>query len=151
MAERARVVESARAWLGTPYRALARVRGSGVDCGQLLLAVYAEAGIIPDVDPGIYSPQWHLHRSEELYLGWVERWCVPTDAPALGDVALFRYGRTISHGGIIVGTDPQMTVVHAYVGEGVRLEELAPNYRLFDRLVGYWTLRSWDEAGRDAA
>jgi len=146
IAERARVVHWARTWLGTPYRALARVKGSGVDCGQLLLAVYAEAGIIPYVDPGQYSPQWHLHRSEEIYLGWIERWCVQTTTPLMGDVALFQFGRTVSHGGIITRVEPGVEIIHAYIGEGVRLEEVAPYHRLFDRLAGYWTLRTWAEA-----
>jgi NlpC/P60 family putative phage cell wall peptidase len=141
-AARAVVVAEARTWIGTPYHSHAKIRGAGVDCGQLLLAVYAEARRIPETESGPYSPDWHLHHSDEKYLAWVNRWCVPTETPAPGDVALFRFGRCISHGGIVVDTEPVM-LIHAYRGEGVRLEELTPTARLADRLVGYWTLRTW--------
>lgn len=146
--ERERVVDRARAWIGTPYHDCAKLQGVGVDCGQLLLAVYAEAGLIPDTDSGPYAPDWHLHRSEERYLAWVERWCVRTTTPHVGDVALFRFGRCVSHGGIVVRTAPHVEIVHAYKGEGVRLEEVASGHRLHDRFVGYWTLSRWAEAER---
>ena len=145
-AERRRVVAQAFRWLGTPYHDHAKLLGVGVDCGQLLLAVYADAGLIPPTDSGPYSPDWHLHRSEEKYLAWVETWCVRTSAPLPGDVALFQFGRCVSHGGIIVSAPSDMHIIHAFKGEGVRLEEVAPNHRLFDRLAGYWTLRTWAEA-----
>lgn len=146
--ERAAVAFAALDWLGTPYHAGARVRGAGVDCGQLLLAVYAEAGLIPETDVGPYPHDWHLHHAEERYLGWVERWAVPTAVPHVGDVLLFRFGRCIAHGGIVVHTDPVLTIVHAYLGEGVRLEEVTVTSRLWARLVGCWTLRSWTMAER---
>lgn len=40
------VIESAKAWLGTPWHHMARVRGAGVDCAQLLMATYSDAGVI---------------------------------------------------------------------------------------------------------
>src|SRR5690349_11447583 len=37
---RARLLDEARTWLLTPWHHNARVRGAGVDCGQLLIACY---------------------------------------------------------------------------------------------------------------
>ena len=67
-AVRERVVAEAMAWLGTPYAHRQRLKGVGVDCAQLPLAVYAAAGVIGEADVGAYASQWHLHRAEELYL-----------------------------------------------------------------------------------
>ena len=65
---RARVVAEALSWLGTPYAHRQRLKGVGVDCAQLPLAVYAAAGVLGTDEVGPYAAQWHLHRGEELYL-----------------------------------------------------------------------------------
>lgn len=116
---RQRIAAEARAWLGTPYHHHARLRGVGVDCAQLLAAVYEAAGVIGPLDLGHYATQWHLHHSDELFLQWLRR-CGATPLPAgasprMGDVGVWRFGLTHSHGGIVVeeGADP--LVVHAYI------------------------------------
>ncbi len=110
MSTREQVIAEARTWLGTPYHHHARVKHVGVDCAQLLLAVYPACGLAPAIDVGHYSTQWHLHRSEEIYLGWLDQYAFRTAAPRPGDVAIWQFGRTYSHAGIIVSdTD----VVHA--------------------------------------
>lgn len=137
--EREAVVRAARGWLGTRWEHRARVRGAGVDCGQLLAAVYEEAGIIPAVDPGAYPRDWHLHRGEERFLDLVERYAAPRAAgePALpGDIVLFRYGRTLSHGGISLGGSE---ILHAFISAGrVVIDDLARNLELGRRLAGAW-------------
>lgn len=109
--QRQAVIAEAKTWLGTPYHHRARVKGAGVDCGMLLIAVYAAAGASPDFDPGDYPPDWMMHRDEERYLGWVMKFAAPTTNPQPGDLAVWRFGRCISHGAIIVAW-PQ--VIHAY-------------------------------------
>jgi cell wall-associated NlpC family hydrolase len=122
--ERLRVVVEARSWLHTPYHHHGRIKGVGVDCAQILCAVFESCGLVPHVDPGFYAPDHHLHRSEEIYIQWLERCGAhEVQTPASGDVALFRFGRTWSHGGIVL--EPA-TVLHAYLGRGVivtRLDE----------------------------
>lgn len=67
---RARIVEEARSWLGTPYHHHAMVKGAGVDCAMLLVAVYGAVGLLPEgFDPRPYPQDWHLHRDCERYLG----------------------------------------------------------------------------------
>lgn len=112
MTTRAAVVAEGLSWLGTPYHHCADVRGAGVDCAMLLVRVYQACGLTPmDFDPRPYSPQWHLHRSDELYLQWLAAAkAVPTDKPQAGDVAIWKIGRTYSHAAILISdTD----VVHA--------------------------------------
>ena len=65
--QRARVVEMARTWLGTPYHHCAAIKGVGTDCAMILVAVFQEAGLVHDVAVPAYSPSWHLNRDEEKY------------------------------------------------------------------------------------
>lgn len=113
--QRAAVVAAARGWIGTPYHHRARVKGAGVDCAQILIAAYSDAGVIEAFDTGDYPPDWHLHRSEERYVEIIERFASEFDWRAEGlqpaDVVVWRYGRTFSHGGI-VSAWPR--VIHAF-------------------------------------
>lgn len=139
--QREAVITEARTWLGTPYHHHGRLKGVGVDCGQSLCAIYEAAGVTAPIDPGTYSTAWHLHRGEEMYIEWLERaGAVRTTQPRAGDVALFRFGRTFSHGGVLVDS---RTVLHAYVHQAVILTRLdeAP---LAGRPVQFWTL--WPSA-----
>lgn len=124
MAEmRSAVVVQAMQWLGTPYHHGARLKGVGVDCAMLLAEVFEACGLVQRLEPGSYAHDWHLHRSEEVFLRWVQEvaGATPTDDPQPGDVALFRYGRTWSHGAIVVEPAPGLQMVHAYIDRGVIL------------------------------
>lgn len=133
------IVAETRRWLGTPYRHTGDVLGVGVDCAMLPVRVLTALGLIPpDVEPRPYAPDWHLHRSEEKYLGWVERFAVKVDAPQPGDLALFRFGRCLSHGGIVDQVAPEITMIHADQNAGcVCRTEVR---RWADRLAGYWRI-----------
>lgn len=137
---RERIVREALSWLGTPYHHHGRVRGVGVDCAQILIAVFAAAGLVEEFNPGNYPRDWHLHHTEELYAGWLDRYgreLRADERPQAGDVALFKFGRAYSHGGIV--TDGDGTVLHAYLGIGVTLTRLneAP---LAGRPVRFWSI-----------
>ena len=115
-ASRAEVVAAARSWLGTPFHNGADIRGIGVDCGMLLVRVYVDLGLCPPFDPRPYAPDWHLHRDEERYLGFILARCVeveaPADGPQTGDILALRFGRSWSHAGIVTDLAP-LTIVHA--------------------------------------
>lgn len=135
--EQQRVVDEALSWVGTPWRHAARQKGHGVDCGQLLIAVYGAAGMVGMVPVDQYPQDWALHRSEEKFLSIVERYAVKVvGAVEPGDVALFRYGRCLSHAAIVIAWPK---VVHAYIqAREVVLDDVAVNADLQARLVGYW-------------
>lgn len=101
---RAAVDRVAREWLGTPYHGSACVKGAGVDCAQLLRAVFFEAGIIEDVMIHGYSEQHFLHSDKEEYLGYVTRYAheIAFEQVKTGDVALYKVGKCFSHGAIVV-------------------------------------------------
>jgi cell wall-associated NlpC family hydrolase len=140
-ADRAAVVAEALSWRGTPYHHHARVKGVGVDCAQLLIAAYAVAGVVLPSDPGHYPPEWHLHRSEERFLAHLQQAGARlVQAPAVGDVAVYRFGRCYSHGAVVVAPG---LVVHAHMprsGARGRVELCrTTDEPLAGRPVQYWS------------
>ena len=122
--QRQAVVREARSWLGTPYHHHARIKGVGVDCAQLLCGVFENCGLVEPIEPGFYPVDWHLHRNEEMFSQWAGRYAKPQDAGSpyrLGDVVLFKFGRTFSHGSIYVGDE---LFIHSYLRRGVILSRL---------------------------
>ena len=137
--ERAAVVAEAKTWLRTPYHHRARVKGAGVDCGQLPIAVYSAIGLIDDIDPQ-YVQDWHLHRSEEKYLELIASTGareITREEAGPGDFAVWKFGRTFSHGGILV--EPPF-VVHSYVGVGVTLDKIDEHELLRTHEAKFFTL-----------
>ena len=145
--QRERVVAEARRWIGTPYHSCADVRGGGVDCGMLIVRVFVDTGLVAPFDPRPYADDWHLHRNEEKYLGFVFDRChevavaQPGDVQP-GDVAVFKYGRCYAHGGIVTRVAP-LTLVHAFSPARAVIEEplvsnLALNARPM-RVFSHWT------------
>lgn len=135
--ERLGVVQEALTWLKTPYHHQGRLLGIGVDCGMFLLEVFEKTGHIPFIDPRPYPPDWHLHQSEQKYLGWVEKYAHRVGTPLPGDLVLYRYGRCLSHGAIVTAW-PE--VIHSYLGIGVTrsgAEEAPLEAR---RVAGFWSI-----------
>jgi hypothetical protein len=96
------------------------------------LAVYQECGVLPrEYRPPQDSVQWHLHRNEELYLNEIEKFVTETDAPPQpADFIVFRFGRTFSHGAIVVDWP---IVIHAYIPHGVLLSDALRDGELLGR------------------
>jgi len=120
--QRRAVIASARQWLGTPYHHAADIKGAGVDCGMLIVRAFVDMGICEPFDPRPYEADWHLHRGEERYLGFVLDRCREVETPVPGDIVVFRYGRCYSHGGIVTKTAP-LCLVHAFRSAACVLEE----------------------------
>lgn len=112
MTTRQAVVTEALTWVLTPYHHRARVKGAGVDCANMPAAVYEKVGLIPHINPE-YSPQWYMHRDEEIFLKYVTPYSreITESELDIGDFVLFKFGRTYSHGSIYVGNNE---IVHAY-------------------------------------
>jgi cell wall-associated NlpC family hydrolase len=140
-AQRLAVQSEALSWLKTPFHHGARIKGAGVDCAQLLIGVYSGCGLIPPIDTGPYPPDWHMHREEERFLGWVQKYAHKVDQGRLGDMALYRFGRCFSHGAIIIAADDHagLLLLHAYVGRGVIISR-DRDEPLGRRAVQFWSL-----------
>ena len=100
--------------------------------------------MLPPFDPRPYPSDWHLHRDEERYLGFVIDRAREVEKPQPGDVMLFRWGRSYAHGGIVTVLTP-LRVVHAYYPSRCVLEdEVARDAMLSDpvrkpRYFSFWT------------
>jgi cell wall-associated NlpC family hydrolase len=142
-AQRGAVVVEARSWVGTPYHNCADIKGVGVDCGMLLVRVFVDTGLCPPFDPRPYPADWHLHRSEEKYLGFIFDRGSEVSEPQPGDVMVLRFGRCYSHGGIIANTKP-LVIVHAYYqARRVVEEDIGHDGRISDparkpRFFSFW-------------
>lgn len=125
---RARVVEEARRWLGTPYRHQASVRGEGADCLGLVRGVWrAVIGPEPETLPA-YSADWAEIGGRETLLEAARRWLVEVpprfrgdDSLRLGDVLLFRMtpGCAAKHCAIVSSLEGEGRMIHAYWGRAV--------------------------------
>ena len=138
MTDRAAVVAEAMTWLRTPWMHMARIKGAGVDCAQFPAAVFEAVGMIEPIAPD-YPQQWALHRGEELYVEWVLRFGREIERAELkpADLVVWRWGRTFSHGAIIV--EPP-TVIHAYRGIGVTLDNMDQHEELRTRPARFFSL-----------
>ncbi|MEM1298708.1 MAG: NlpC/P60 family protein [Pseudomonadota bacterium] len=121
---RARVVDAARSWLGTPYHHQASIRGAGADCLGLVRGIWREViGPEPETPPA-YSPDWAEARGEERLLRAAMRHMrrIPNAEAEPGDMLLFRmvergpakHAAILADGGVEGGT-----VIHAYSGHSV--------------------------------
>ncbi len=126
---------------------------------MLLVRVFVDSGLVAPFDPRPYPSDWHLHRSEERYLGLVFDRAREIDAsdtvPARqdsavvepGDVMVLRFGRCYSHGGIVASARP-LRIVHAYYQARCVLEEevgrsaVLSDPRRKPRFFSFWAKRS---------
>lgn len=128
---RAGIVAAARAWIGTPYRHQASLRGVGCDCLGLVRGLWREL-IGPEPEPmRPYTPDWAEAGGGETLIELGDRHFVglhPDDWRA-GDVLVFRFrdGAVAKHVG--VATD-RGRMIHAH--DGARVAEVA---------IGAWRRR----------
>ena len=140
-AQRAAIVAEASTWLGTPYHHLGDVKGAGVDCAMFLVRIFVDTGLVPAFDPRPYPVDWHLHRSEERYLGTVLDQAHEVTVPAPGDIALFKFGRTLSHSALVVAWP---RIIHAQFRVGCIEADAYRDEPLTSRTPRFFSL--WDAA-----
>lgn len=124
----AHMAERARAWIGTPYRHQASLKGEGADCLGLVRGLWREAfGPEPETPPP-YTSDWAETGGEEVLLAALRRWMVEIrpEAAGSGDVLVFRMapGSPAKHCGVLsagsVGSDAgEARMIHAYWGRAV--------------------------------
>jgi NlpC/P60 family putative phage cell wall peptidase len=127
---RSDIVAEARAWIGTPYRHQASLKGVGCDCLGLVRGVWrAVIGDEPQAAPA-YSRDWAEATGEEA-LAQAARAHLIEIAPeqfAPGDVLLFRYRDCYpaKHAAIVSAL---AMMVHAHDGAAVAEVAIAPWWR----------------------
>ena len=139
-AQRLAVCREALSWQGTRFHHAGRAKGGGVDCGMLVAETYERTGVTPHLEFEPYVWDWGFHSPRERFLEQLQIWARPVEQPLPGDVALFHYGMAASHIAIVL-VWPRL--IHAFVRQGVVLEDASTNIDLGERLVGFWS--PWGE------
>jgi cell wall-associated NlpC family hydrolase len=145
--QREQIVAITETWLQTPYRGWSKVKGAGVDCGQLLAAVYQEAGLIPaDLDlPKDYPLFIGLHRASTEYVDLVLRFFreIPESEVLPGDIVVWRLtgSKSYCHGAIIKSWPSYF--VHAY-GDAVKAGSARSRLRFQKSEKLFFTLKDPD-------
>lgn len=137
--QRQEVLQEAISWLKTPYHLNARIKGSGVDCGSFLVACFHNVGLIDDPELDRVTYDFNLHRGDEVYLKWVIKYCNRVSSAKPGDLILYKYGRIISHGGIVVDDNQ---IIHATKDFGVIYGEIRDE-KLKSKQFGVYRLKGW--------
>lgn len=130
MVAREAVIAEARAWLGTPYRHQASVKGAGCDCLGLVRGVYrALCGPEPEAAPP-YSADWAEAGKRETLAEAAGRHleAVPVDAAAPGDVLVFRWRAHVPAKHMAIMSAPAR-MIHAHDGAAVCEVTLGPWWR----------------------
>lgn len=117
------VVNAAKAWIGTPYLHQGTHRGKGCDCLGLIRGVWREVvGDEPAKVP-TYSADWAEASGREDLQTNAGLWLNDVSSQPLrsGQVLLFRMrsNAVAKHLGILAGSGPDFTFIHAYSGHGV--------------------------------
>lgn len=143
--ERALVCKEALSWQGTKFHEHAAIKGVGVDCAQLISAVFKNAVGLESTVPNI-SLQVNLHQdaieqyaraqgfeTNEIYLehlklaGWHEI-TFPQLKP--GDLVVPKIGRIHWHGSIVIAW-PKVISAHGHAGKVI-----VSNAEVDDWIVG---------------
>lgn len=130
MPSRAEIIAAAQAWIGTPYRHQASVRGAGCDCLGLVRGVWRDVyGVEPETPPP-YSADWGEAGPVEYILEAARRTMIEIAIGCAreGDVIVFRMreGRIAKHLAIVA---PGGEMIHAVSRESVRRVALNSYWR----------------------
>ena len=127
---RARALEIAKGWIGTPYRHQASRKGVGCDCLGLILGVWRELYGSGVEIPRAYSADWAETSPGEPLLDALRERCATVDVNDMcpGDILAFRWqaGAAAKHLALLA---PEKRIIHAYEGQAVMASPFVPHWR----------------------
>lgn len=121
MATKSEVVAEARTWIGTRFHHQARIKGRGVDCINMVIAVATEVGLLAP-DDRVFDwenyPEYHGYGTSpngSLLLSGCDRFMDRISIKDLqpADVIIFRFVQEAQHFAIVTSLEPTY-IVHAY-------------------------------------
>jgi NlpC/P60 family putative phage cell wall peptidase len=127
---RSEIIAEARAWIGTPYRHQASLKGVGCDCLGLVRGVWrALIGDEPQNAPA-YSRDWAEASGEENLANAARAHLIEIEVAQFmpGDVLLFRYRERYPAKHAAIVSAPAL-MVHAHDGAAVAEVAIAPWWR----------------------
>lgn len=119
-------MRSAQRWRGTPFFGHARVLGNGVDCVNLVAALYQESGLCGDLVLPDYSLDSGNHDDASVLVSFVAALGVFEPLPltselGFGDLLGFKLGRCVHHCGVMLRG---VQFIHVYRGANTTLSLL---------------------------
>jgi NlpC/P60 family putative phage cell wall peptidase len=127
---RARVLEEAGRWIGTPYRHQGSTLSVGCDCLGLVRGVWRALYGEDPFDGRAYAPDWAEATGEDRLLEAAQKHMRPVSAgeAAPGDLLLFRWRPHLpaKHLAILAGDE---WIIHAYQRHAVARSPLAPAWK----------------------
>jgi NlpC/P60 family putative phage cell wall peptidase len=127
---RSAIVAEARAWIGTPYRHQASLKGVGCDCLGLVRGVWrVVCGAEPEAVPP-YAPDWAEASRRETLAQAAGRHLVALDTADFqpGDVLLFRWSNGFVAKHAAIASAPER-MVHAHARARVAEVAITPWWR----------------------
>lgn len=99
--------------------------------------------MIEHIEPE-YPQQWAQHRNEELFIAWIIK-CgaheIEREKAEFGDLGVWRWGRTFSHGAIFLEpSNGERRIIHAVRGSGVTIDEVDRQEDLRTRAARFFSL-----------
>ncbi len=128
-----KIIQLARAWIGTPYVHQASRKGAGCDCLGLLRGIWRELHGEDTEEPPPYRPDWDHAAGESLRDGMARHLePVPLESIAPGDVLLFRMlpHAAARHCAILAEKDGVPTLIHARQNKRVSEEPFTSFWRM---------------------
>lgn len=133
---RSKFVESAKEWIGTPWRHNQNLKGAGVDCVRFLHSIATEYGIELAPMPRQYRRNvvddsiFEYMRSHFLEIELADA--------QIGDILVFRFDNVPHHVGLVASLNP-LSVVHASASNKVVMEEVLGE-EMLNRVMGVFEL-----------
>lgn len=145
-AERLKVAAAARSWLGVPFCHATRDRTFGIDCVNLIAAAFEGVVDVPPMPR--YSQDWFLHSEANPLVDGIRQYAdqIAHDQIGVGDIVTFRFGKALSHAGIIVGFEndgDSLLCVHSYIRRGVVIDDLFAGSALARRADMFFSPKRW--------
>ncbi len=115
------LVKEADSWLGTPFRANAAFKGSGVCCHLFVAEVFMEIGAVKRQDFPQADPNHSISQSESLiepFMATMPGFVKVNGPPIPGDVLGFRIGGCTHHISIVLRNEE---MIHAVRRHGVMI------------------------------
>ena len=151
--QRKQIADEAMSWVNarTPYRGWSHRKGIGVDCGQLLYAVFRALNLLPEIDlPKDYRIDVAQHRASTDYVDLVAAYMqeIPESEAQTGDVVVYKIGLAYAHAGIIVRWPDKIIDAQLHGGVKVRHGMNQPKFSRASRK--FFTLRDAPVERKDA-
>ncbi|MDO6646736.1 hypothetical protein Q4572_23345, partial [Acinetobacter guillouiae] len=78
-----------------------------------------------------------MHQMGERYLEHIKSVCFEVDEPQPGDIVLYKIGKCVSHGAIVIEWP---TIIHSYINLGVIIQD-GTKGSLARRIAGFFRMK----------